>query len=378
MIRQRLQELRLRVSPPYLVGGLLLLSLLAALSMSGAPFRGWAYGLCAFSGGASWVYFRRRLQLRRVAPASQLMPLSPEAFQQGSFLILGARYWSVGCLAAAAASGGLYALACVLRGGGGWAWLFAFASIAVAALAAWQLPRGPRLELKDWQLSFSGGSYGSLGFDLRKITDAEPSTIIRDPSGVVSVTHDAQPELLVDPYKTSHPHQLQVMLTQPVAALKAYFSEAGGDGPDIPVGSHLKVWRAGYTHHGIYAGRGWMIHYTGEVFKTILGLSKPEIRFDRVRDFSSGKKVIIVDHPEGAAGPERTIARAFSKLHEQDYDLFENNCEHFASWCRTGQMKSPQAERMAQLLPEALQTPLRFFGGLGAKHPRSRWRGSVD
>ncbi len=37
-----------------------------------------------------------------------------------------------------------------------------------------------------------------------------------------------------------------------------------------------------------------------------------------------------------------TILRAVSKVDDMDYNIFENNCEHFAVWCKTGKMKSFQ------------------------------------
>ena len=29
------------------------------------------------------------------------------------------------------------------------------------------------------------------------------------------------------------------------------------------VGAHIVTQRLGYTHHGIYAGNGWVVHYAG-------------------------------------------------------------------------------------------------------------------
>ncbi len=40
-----------------------------------------------------------------------------------------------------------------------------------------------------------------------------------------------------------------------------------------------------------------------------------------------------------------TLLRAISKVDDVDYNLLENNCEHFAVWCKTGQMKSFQVRR---------------------------------
>ena len=39
---------------------------------------------------------------------------------------------------------------------------------------------------------------------------------------------------------------------------------------------------------------------------------------------------------------EQSLTRATSRLGEQEYDLFTNNCEHFASECVTGEGQSRQ------------------------------------
>ncbi|OPY55810.1 MAG: NC domain protein [Pelotomaculum sp. PtaU1.Bin035] len=43
--------------------------------------------------------------------------------------------------------------------------------------------------------------------------------------------------------------------------------------------------------------------------------------------------------------PSETVQRARNRLGEADYDLFGNNCEHFAIWCKTGMHRSYQVER---------------------------------
>lgn len=44
--------------------------------------------------------------------------------------------------------------------------------------------------------------------------------------------------------------------------------------------------------------------------------------------------------------PEETVARAKGRLGERNYDLVENNCEHFALWCKTGLSESRQVNRI--------------------------------
>ena len=41
-------------------------------------------------------------------------------------------------------------------------------------------------------------------------------------------------------------------------------------------------------------------------------------------------------------GPRETVQRARSKIGKGGYNLFTHNCEHFAIWCKTGQLESTQ------------------------------------
>ncbi len=58
----------------------------------------------------------------------------------------------------------------------------------------------------------------------------------------------------------------------------------------FPIGSHLIVKHLGYSHHGIYAGRGRVIHYSGlaHLFK------KKPIEITTLEQFSHGKKFMSV------------------------------------------------------------------------------------
>ena len=51
-----------------------------------------------------------------------------------------------------------------------------------------------------------------------------------------------------------------------------------------------------------------------------------------------------------ALDPLETVQLAWTRLREQRYDLFNNNCEHLAYWCKTGHHWSPQANGLKQVL----------------------------
>lgn len=108
-----------------------------------------------------------------------------------------------------------------------------------------------------------------------------------------------------------------------------------------------------YEHHGIDCGNGTVIHYSK---------AKEEAEISRTpfQAFSWGNPVYTRVPGMAVFVPEVVIERAESRLGERRYDMFFNNCEHFASWCKTGQSESRQLSnfglRLEQLrLPELRQ-----------------------
>jgi len=107
-------------------------------------------------------------------------------------------------------------------------------------------------------------------------------------------------------------------------------------------GDQLYVWREFgnlngiYQHHGIDIGDGTVIHYR-----------KPSeiIEITPLPVFSKGNKVYIRQYPQGFYFiDDVVIHRALSRLGENNYNLLFNNCEHFATWCKTGINDSQQVK----------------------------------
>ncbi|QQE65282.1 phage-shock protein [Leptolyngbya sp. BL0902] len=89
-----------------------------------------------------------------------------------------------------------------------------------------------------------------------------------------------------------------------------------------------------YQHHGIDCGDGTVIHYRK------LG-DDAQIERTSLEMFSWGNPIRRVYH--AAMDPEDVVMqRAESRLGERQYDLFFNNCEHFATWCKIGRSESAQ------------------------------------
>lgn len=103
-----------------------------------------------------------------------------------------------------------------------------------------------------------------------------------------------------------------------------------------------------YEHYGIDCGDGTIIHYSKA--------GEAEIARTSQAAFAQGG-AIYTKNPATAFIPDVVIERAESRLGERRYDLFFNNCEHFADWCKTGRGECSQLEnfglRFGQIkLPE--------------------------
>lgn len=162
-------------------------------------------------------------------------------------------------------------------------------------------------------------------------------------------------------------------------------------------GDHVYAIRLGglYSHHAIDAGDGSVFHYTGPTGPAARVARSPFAQFAagdevRVRSYErffatlarreapaerwSAALRRALDRLRGVAietldfSADAVIARAESRLGERRFDLVLNNCEHFASWCKTGLSESRQVEALwrAALDPFA-------FRELQLRDALSRW-----
>ena len=56
-----------------------------------------------------------------------------------------------------------------------------------------------------------------------------------------------------------------------------------------------------------------------------------------------------------ADDPELVVDRATQRIGEDCFDLFDNNCEHFAVWCKTGQHHSTQVDAVVDAAKPAVK-----------------------
>jgi hypothetical protein len=118
-----------------------------------------------------------------------------------------------------------------------------------------------------------------------------------------------------------------------------------------PLGSHLVTLRRGYLHHGIYVGRGKVVHYAG----LANGLRRGPVEEVPVARFARGRPVWVTagSAPDFDCG--EVIRRALSRVGEDCYRLLTNNCEHFCDWCLRGEPRSFQVEAWLERPMRALR-----------------------
>ncbi|KAL3728026.1 hypothetical protein ACJRO7_032728 [Eucalyptus globulus] len=136
---------------------------------------------------------------------------------------------------------------------------------------------------------------------------------------------------------------------------------------ELNPGDHIYTYRRFrlYSHHGIYIGEGNVIHLTRTgVNKTSLDIFRRE--GEKLHSLHSyvygrplleywltwrGTRTILLD----TKSPKEVINKAW-ELHEGDnfgkYDLLNNNCEHFATFCKTGIRASAQIGLISAFKPK--------------------------
>jgi uncharacterized membrane protein YkvA (DUF1232 family)/3-methyladenine DNA glycosylase Tag len=117
-------------------------------------------------------------------------------------------------------------------------------------------------------------------------------------------------------------------------------------------GDHIEVNRGIYWHHGIYMGDGTVIHFAGEPAER----SNAEIRQTSLEEFLKGGEPEIVKHTV-CFDADIVVQNARFALNLKDstklfkkYSPLFNNCEHFASWCKTGKPASKQVEKLCRMI----------------------------
>ncbi|KAL3728055.1 hypothetical protein ACJRO7_032756 [Eucalyptus globulus] len=151
---------------------------------------------------------------------------------------------------------------------------------------------------------------------------------------------------------------------------------------DLKPGDHIYTYRRYglYTHHGIYIGEGYVIHLTRTgVEETSLHRFQQEGgNLCSLRLYAYGRPQLgywltrwgtCTTLPQTKL-PLEVVNKA-RELHEHDsfgkYDLINNNCEHFASFCRTGIRASAQTALVSACLQKISEVKEWFLKLLQSK-----------
>jgi hypothetical protein len=145
-------------------------------------------------------------------------------------------------------------------------------------------------------------------------------------------------------------------------------------------GDHIYVHRFGgaYGHHGIDCGDNRVIHYTGKDWS-----SSRVIRKTPLEAFARGERVMVrsydtllstlrspqslghrtsyqvsrvfnqlrgIDVDALDLAPDAVVARAEQRIGERSFHIVLHNCEHFATWCKTGISNSEQINTLLSLI----------------------------
>lgn len=101
-----------------------------------------------------------------------------------------------------------------------------------------------------------------------------------------------------------------------------------------------------YQHHGIDMGDGTVVHLAPEQGSPV-ALSDDSGRFCvrrvSISEFADGKQIQVVLHANHRSADE-VVEIASRQIGRRGYHLLDNNCEHFATLCATGNANSRQVE----------------------------------
>ncbi len=104
-------------------------------------------------------------------------------------------------------------------------------------------------------------------------------------------------------------------------------------------GDHIRVMTdTGYYHHGIYIDDNSVIHFSTKDGFSILSKDL-EITSTNIDIFTLGREIEVKKYNKRYL-TEKSVEIAKSMLGNRDYDLVFNNCEHFVTFCITGEKKS--------------------------------------
>ena len=101
----------------------------------------------------------------------------------------------------------------------------------------------------------------------------------------------------------------------------------------------------GPRHYGIYDGLEGVYHFNGESIDHVY------IQYSSMEQFAQGGEVKIDGQYKQSFTPAEIMQRAANEVGSEfgGYNLIDNNCEHFATWCVTGEKQSMQTDLVEEI-----------------------------
>lgn len=129
----------------------------------------------------------------------------------------------------------------------------------------------------------------------------------------------------------------------------------------------VERWGSLYRHYGVYVGNRKVIHYGGKAGDWNKDVAVREVN---MKDFlQDATTYMICEFPHRSNlrdyhlySNKETVKRAYSRLGERKYDLFTNNCEHFAVWCHTNISVSKQTEQVGSMVKRIADVVTKIIG----------------
>lgn len=112
----------------------------------------------------------------------------------------------------------------------------------------------------------------------------------------------------------------------------------------------VRRWLAGsamaYWHHGIDMGDGTVVHARPHDFRNPFGGGS--VVRTSLEEFADGEEVRTTHEPPARFPPAEVARRAAEHVGREGYCPVVANCEHFATWCATGERRSRQVEAVVR------------------------------
>jgi hypothetical protein len=122
-------------------------------------------------------------------------------------------------------------------------------------------------------------------------------------------------------------------------------------------GTHLTTPRVGFRHHGLYAGDGKVLHYAG-LHRYWWRRPVEEVTLEQ---FARNRGYAVVAEPPPHFAGHAAVERARSRLGEDCWRLWSNNCEHFVTWCLDGTPRSAQVDAWRRVVRPQILNRLEAF-----------------